>query len=79
MKLSLQLKKNDCGIFSEQQVIEHLQSDKKYNDDLREELNSTKKQVEELNRKLLQYEKDNNHLLGDIKQWEEEVGSFFEK
>ncbi|XP_018563590.1 lymphoid-restricted membrane protein-like, partial [Anoplophora glabripennis] len=66
-------------LHSEQQIIEHLQSDKRYNDELREELNSTKKQVEELNKKLLQYEKENHHLVNDIKQSEKENAKLEEK
>ncbi|KAJ8929347.1 hypothetical protein NQ314_017975, partial [Rhamnusium bicolor] len=55
-------------LHSEQQIIEHLQNDKRYNDELREELNSSKKQVEELNKKVIQYEKDNIYLQGLIEK-----------
>ncbi|KAJ8940665.1 hypothetical protein NQ318_017714 [Aromia moschata] len=60
-------------LHSEQQIIEHLQNDKRYNDELREELNASKKQIEELSKKLLQSEKDNHHLYGLIEQTEKEV------
>ncbi|KAJ8910884.1 hypothetical protein NQ315_000515, partial [Exocentrus adspersus] len=66
-------------LHSEQQIIEHLQLDKKYSDELRDELNANKKQIEELNKKISQYEKDNHHLLSVIKGTEDENAKLEEK
>ncbi|KAJ8983806.1 hypothetical protein NQ317_008932 [Molorchus minor] len=57
---------------SEQQVIEHLQNDKRYNDELRDEVNSSKKLIEDLTKKLLQYEKDSHHLYSLMEHIEKE-------
>ncbi|XP_076265961.1 uncharacterized protein LOC143199769 isoform X2 [Rhynchophorus ferrugineus] len=59
-------------LHAEQQIIEHLQSDRKYHEELREEIQFLKDTVEILKKQLSQSEKDNLYYKNQMDELEQE-------